>query len=371
MVIITTLYILFVWLIFGKFKLLPFNKFWSAVVMIVGIIIVNIFLSGLGTLTPPSQQAVITGPVTEIAPQVAGRVISAPVNPQEPVEPGDTLYQIDPRPYQYRVDQLTATLVDTEASVASLKESYDAARANARAIRVQLDLTDLRVRQQTQLVQAGAGQRQLLEQYEAQAAQLRNQLQAAVAQENQARITLNSTVGDQQSRVAQVLAQLESAQFDLENTTVIAPGSGAVNFTVLRPGMYVSPTRAVMTFAYTDTLFIGGVFSQKALEWVRPGQTAKINFPALPGRLFEGEVIHIPQAVGEGQFFASGQLPWLQEQRMTRSWPILVSLPPDFPPELRKLGVAASIRIHTEGAGIVGIVAVILQWIQTSMDYIL
>jgi multidrug resistance efflux pump len=370
-VIMTTLYLIIVWLVFGKFKLLPFNKFWSAVVMIIGIIIVNVFLSGLGALTPASQQAIITGPVTEIAPQVAGRVISVPLNPQEAVEPGDTLFEIDPRPYQYRVDQLIATLVDTEAGVASLKESYDAARANVRALQVQLDLTELRVRQQTQLVEAGAGQRQLLEQYEATAGQLQNQLQAAVAQENQSRITLNSSVGDQQSRVAQVLAQLESAQFDLENTTVTAPAGGAVSHAVLRPGMYVSPSRAVITFAYTDTLFIAGIFAQKALEWVRPGQTAKINFPGLPGRLFEGRVIHIPQAVGEGQFLASGQLPRLQDQRMTRSYPILISLPDDFPPELRRLGVAASVRIHTDGAGIVGMVAVILQWVQTSLDYIL
>ena len=104
---------------------------------------------------------------------------------------------------------------------------------------------------------------------------------------------------------------------------------------------------------------------------MRPGQMAKINFPALPGRIFEGEVLHIPHAVGEAQFFASGQLPRLQEQRMTRLFPVVVSLPPDFPPELRKLGLAASIRVHTEQAGIVGIVALILQWIQTSLDYVL
>ena len=42
-----------------------------------------------------------------------------------------------------------------------------------------------------------------------------------------------------------------------------------------------------------------------------------------------------------------------------------------FPVELQKVGVAASVRIHTEKAGIVGIVAVALQWVQTSLDLVI
>lgn len=56
---------------------------------------------------------------------------------------------------------------------------------------------------------------------------------------------------------------------------------------------------------------------------------------------------------------------------MTRLFPVLVSIPADLPPELRKVGLAASVRIHTEGAGVVGIVAVILQWVQTSLDLVI
>jgi multidrug resistance efflux pump len=371
MVLMTTLYILFVWLIFGKFKLLPLNGFWRTVVLVIGVIIVNVFLAGLGTLTPPSEQAVVSGFVTEIAPQVSGRVTSVPVDPNDTVEPGDTLFRIDPLPYQARVDQLTAQLADTEASVAGMKESYDAARETVKATQAQLDLTELRLRQQEELVAAGAGTQFQLEQYQSQVDQLTAQLNAAQAQENQAYITLTSSVGDEQSRVAQVLAQLESAQFDLANTTVVAPGYGVVTMNVLRPGMYVGPARTVMAFAYLEDLAIGAVFSQKALESTRVGDQAKITFPALPGRVFTVEVIGIPSAIGEAQFFALGQIPRVTTQMMVRSYPIILSLPEDFPPELRRIGLAANARIYTEGAGVVGIVATILQWIQTSMDYVI
>ena len=55
---------------------------------------------------------------------------------------------------------------------------------------------------------------------------------------------------------------------------------------------------------------------------------------------------------------------------MTRSWPIIIKLPEELPESVLRAGVSAEVYIHTEGAGVVGIVAVILQWISTSLDAI-
>lgn len=371
MVIITCLYLATVYLVFHKWKLLPWNRTTQAIALVLGVVILTAFLVGLQGLTPKSAQATISGPITEIAPQVSGRVIDVPVRTNVELLPREVIFEIDPAPYQYRVEQLEAQLAETESVVAQLKETYDAARSQTAATRAQLDLTELRLRQSQELVAAGAGSRFELEQYESQQQQLEAQLEAAVANENAAYLNLTASVGDKQSKVAQVLAQLNSAQFDLENTKVRAPHQGVVTQLVLRPGMQVSPSRPAATFIYTDQLSIGALFQQKALQSVRVGDTAKINFPALPGRVFEGKVIALPMAVGEGQFIASGQLARTQEQRMTRLYPVAISIPEDFPPELRRIGLAASVRIHTERAGIVGIVAIILQWIETSLDAVI
>ena len=370
MVIIAVLYGLAIYLVFHKWHLLPWNKVTKLISLVLGVIILSVFLVGLQGLTPQSTQAFITGPITEIAPQVRGRVVSVPASPNQAIDPGAVIFEIDPAPFQYKVDQFEALLADTESGVAQLKEAYDAAHAQVEGTLSQLALTRLRLSQQRQLVATGAGSRFELEQYETQEQQLEAQLEAARANENSASLSLTSSVGDQQSKVAQVLAQLETAQYDLANTTVRAPGPGVIAALVLRPGMQVSPMRSVVTFVYTDQLTIGALFQQKALENIKVGDAAKINFPALPGRVFDGEVTGIVEAIGEGQFFASGQLPRVSDQRMTRLYPVLISIPEDFPIELRKVGIAASVRIHSERAGIVGIVAVVLQWIQTSMDLV-
>ena len=56
---------------------------------------------------------------------------------------------------------------------------------------------------------------------------------------------------------------------------------------------------------------------------------------------------------------------------MTRLYPVVISIPEDFPQELLKVELAASVTIYTEGAGVVGIVAVVLQWVSTSLDAII
>ena len=110
MVLITTLYIALIWLLFFKFKWLPWNKLTQALCLIIGVVILSGFLVGLQGLTPASTQAVIAGRVVEIAPQVSGRVTSVPVQAMQVIEEGDVLFKIDPTAYQARVDDLEARL---------------------------------------------------------------------------------------------------------------------------------------------------------------------------------------------------------------------------------------------------------------------
>ena len=260
--------------------------------------------------------------------------------------------------------------MESEAYVAQLKESYDAARAATKATQHQLALSELRLTQFSELVSTGAGSQFDVERYETEVATLKDQEAANIAQENQALLSLQAQVGDKQTRVAQTLAQLELAQFDLENSTVKAPGAGVITQNTLRPGMQVSPSRSVMAFVYGDRMAVATLMAQKALENIKVGDKAVMSFPALPGRLFEGEVVEIPAAVGNAQFFASGQLESITANRMTDLYMVFVSLPEDFPPEQKRLGLAADVRIYSENAGVVGIVAMILQWVGTSMDYV-
>ncbi len=79
-------------------------------------------------------------------------------------------------------------------------------------------------------------------------------MQEAVAKTEQARVAYESQIGGVHTSVARLRADLRDAEFDLDMTTVRAPGPGFVTQLALRPGMYVvpAPLRPVMVFVHED-----------------------------------------------------------------------------------------------------------------------
>jgi multidrug resistance efflux pump len=99
MLIIALIYICVAWLVFFRFKLLPWNWSWRVVAVLLGCVILATFLALLNTLTPSGRIAVV-GRVVEVTPNVAGTVTSIPVETNVLVRAGTVLFQIDPAPYQ-------------------------------------------------------------------------------------------------------------------------------------------------------------------------------------------------------------------------------------------------------------------------------
>jgi len=130
----------------------------------------------------------------------------------------------------------------------------------------------------------------------------------AVARE--AKLAAESMIGDEHTGVAVVRAQLVSAQYDLEQTTVRAPSKGMVAYVSLRPGQRVAsfPMRSWMAFVDTEETEIAVAVQQYALRNVHPGQQAEVTFKVLPGRVFNATVNRIAYANASGQLQPSGQL---------------------------------------------------------------
>jgi multidrug efflux pump subunit AcrA (membrane-fusion protein) len=80
MVIIAILYVCAAWLVFFRFKLLPWNWPWRIVTGLLGLALLGVFVGLLNTLTP-SGRIVVVGRVVEETPNVAGTVTSIPVEP--------------------------------------------------------------------------------------------------------------------------------------------------------------------------------------------------------------------------------------------------------------------------------------------------
>ena len=106
--ILLGIYSFFVWLIFIKFKWLPWNSTSKTIVVIIPIVGMAATILTLNVVAPSSNDIRIVKYVVQVVPQVRGRVVSVPVEPNRPVKKGELLFRIDPTPYQIQLDAARA-----------------------------------------------------------------------------------------------------------------------------------------------------------------------------------------------------------------------------------------------------------------------
>jgi multidrug resistance efflux pump len=145
-----------------------------------------------------------------------------------------------------------------------------------------------------------------------------SKLMAGLKKAEQARVVYQSQIDGVHTSVARLRADLKDAEYNLELTTIRAPGPGFVTHVALRPGMYVvpAPFRPAMVFVHQDDRELAAGFQQNALQRVRPGDEAEVAFDAVPGRIFKGKVARVIDAIATGQFQAAGALrTWVSGRR--------------------------------------------------------
>ena len=333
------IYSFFVWLIFIKFKWLPWNTKTQVTVAVIPIVGMTALILLLNVVAPSSADVRVYRFTVPIVSQVRGRVIEVPIEEGNvPVKKGDVLFRLDPTPYQLQVSTLKAQLENagaqerelqeslkgTEAKIAEAKSAIAQSQARIGEVTARVDLARMRVDQYRELAKTGAGTKFDLEQAEATLLELTGQVASARSAEAQARAAerqavagraqvqekLGAKVNGEFAQVAQIRAQLDSAQWDLDQTTTRSPCDCYVVNLQLRPGGFLSALaiQPVMTLVET-TGSVVALFSQNELHQVAVGNEAEFTLNTLPGRIIKGKVNSVVWASGAGQLPASGTLP--------------------------------------------------------------
>jgi multidrug resistance efflux pump len=295
--------------VFKIFRI-PVNKWTLPTAALGGIFLIAGILLVMNYNHPFTKNARIYFATTPIMPNVKGRVIEVPVEPNAPLKQGDVLFKIDPQPYQYVVDQKKAQLAEAEQNVKQLKAAYDQALANVEKVNVQVKLAQEEYDRQEQLFEKKVVAQAALDIATRNIDAAKQGLAAAQAAAENARLAYESEIGGVNTTVARLQAELSDAEFNLEQTVTRAPGPGYVTQMALRPGMYVipAPLRPAMVFVHKDDQELAAGFQQNALQRVRAGDEAEIAFDGLPGRILKGKVKYLLDAIATGQLQATGGL---------------------------------------------------------------
>src|SRR5688572_19388287 len=121
-ILLLGIYAFFVWLIFIKFKLLPWTTPWKVAVAIFPVVMIAVLLLLLNIFAPTTSDVRVVKYVVPVVSQVRGRVIEVPVENNRPVKKGDVLFRIDPTPYENEVKSLVAQLAADQSKVGADRE---------------------------------------------------------------------------------------------------------------------------------------------------------------------------------------------------------------------------------------------------------
>ncbi|HSA03862.1 MAG TPA: efflux RND transporter periplasmic adaptor subunit, partial [Candidatus Paceibacterota bacterium] len=315
-ILLLGIYSFFVWLIFFKFKWLPWNIVSQVIVVTLPIIGLTILILLLNIVAPSSHDIRVVNYVVPINPPVRGLVTDVPIEPNRPIKKGEVLFRVDPIPYQITVSnyeaqiaQLKVQLVTAEANARNLQESLKSATGQKEAIESKLRLSKLRLEQFKELAESGAGNKFDYEQAQADVQNLEGQLASTVAAEAQAREKLaaktpegeQDEVANVKAQITRAEAQLADARWELSQTTYYAPANGTVVALTLRPGAMAVPLPMTPAMNFIeDEQWILAIYHQNEVRKIKPGQEAEVAFQMYPGRIVKCKVDSIMWATAQG-----------------------------------------------------------------------
>jgi multidrug efflux pump subunit AcrA (membrane-fusion protein) len=314
------------------------NRFFLTAILLFAVLLVGCANNQVAavTATGPQKISVSTAPATsrtiaasfeetgtfiadetsDIAPLVAGRVLSTPINVGDFVQQGQVVCELDHRDAELRLEQARAQLNEAASAmhqaesriglrggsqfepnsvpeVAAAKANYESAQAQAR-------LAAADAKRYENLVASGDVSRSSFEKArtaqetaDAQANAAHQQYQAAVNGAHQGFGAVESA----QAALAAARAQLAQAEKGLADTTIRAPFDGNITARPVAVGEYVGLNNKIATIVRMGSLKLQLQTPEQRASRARIGMPVGARVSAYPDREFMGKVTAINASV--------------------------------------------------------------------------
>ena len=269
-----------------------------------------------------TDDAQIEANMNSIIPRVSGYIDKIYVTDNEMVKKGDTLFTIEQKDYQVKLEQAKASLAAAESQVGVAKSSIGSSQANAVASNAQassalgsVETAKIKLRRATddykrysnlyenQSITAQQYEQALAAKQEAESQLqiLQNQQKAMKSQSNAA---LSQTevskkqVSVADANVKSAQAMVDAAQLNLDYTVVTASIDGQLSTVGIQEGQFVQPGQSLFYLVNTHDKWVVANFKETQLTKMKVGQKVSIEVDAYPDHDFEGKVSNFSPATG-------------------------------------------------------------------------
>jgi multidrug resistance efflux pump len=304
-------------------------------------------------LTPYTTQARIQAFVVPVAAEVAGKFSKVHIRNNDEVQPGQPLFDIDPKPYEIALQRARADYASVRSSVKASVAGVDAARAALAAAEAHRAMAESDATRQEHLYKedSGAISVRRLENAQSTREEARSKASRAEADLRKAQEAAGDP-GDANTQVQSARAAVEKAELDLARTRVLAPARGVVTDLRTDVGHYAQPGAPVMTLIAVHDLWISADLTENNLGNIDPGDAVAIVLDILPGEVLKGRVRSIGGGVSGSSPPPPGTLPQVQN---SRDWlrpaqriPVAIEFDPAELPRLRaaRIGGQAEVLVY-------------------------
>jgi membrane fusion protein (multidrug efflux system) len=320
-----------------------------------------------------TDDAQIEKNMNPIIPRVSGYVSKVYVKDNDFVKKGDTLFTIDKRDYQLKIEEANAAYVGAESSFESAKEEIGSAMANVAVSNANIQSAGGNI--ETAKIRLGRANSDYVryenlfkthsitkQQYEqALAAKQEAESQVRILQQQQkassyqkSAIEAKSRVSDKQTLVAaanikKAKALLETAQLNLTYTVVTAAIDGQVSKIDIQPGQLVQAGQSLFYIINNNEAWVVANFKETQLNRMVIGQKVTVKVDAYPDYDFQATLTSFSPATGSRFSLLPPDNATGNFVKTIQRLPVKISLDATNDPEKVKLlrpGMNADVDVH-------------------------
>ncbi|MFV5685853.1 HlyD family secretion protein [Flavobacterium sp. GB2R13] len=269
-----------------------------------------------------TDDAQIEKNMNPIIPKVSGYVDKVYIKDNDFVKKGDTLFTIDKRDYQLKIDEASAALLAAEgnfevskADIGSALANISVSDANVQSAGGNIETAKIRLGRITSdynryenLYKNHSITKQQYEQALAAKQEAESQIRILQQQEKASSyqksvIVAKSKVSDKQTEVAaanikRAKAMLDAANLNLSYTVITAAIDGQVSKIDIQPGQLVQPGQSLFYIINNSNAWVIANFKETQLNKMIIGQKVTIKVDAYPDYDFEGTLTSFSPATG-------------------------------------------------------------------------
>jgi membrane fusion protein (multidrug efflux system) len=320
-----------------------------------------------------TDDAQIEKNMNPIIPRVSGYISKVYVKDNDFVKKGDTLFTIDKRDYQLKIEEANAAFIAAEGGYDVAKEDIGSALAsiavsdaNVQTAGGNIETAKIRLGRATSdyvryenLYKTHSITKQQYEQ--ALAAKQEAESQVRILQQQQKASAFQKTVIEAKSRVSnkqtevaaanikKAKALLEVAELNLTYTVVTAAIDGQVSKIDIQPGQLVQQGQSLFYIINNNEAWVVANFKETQLNKMVVGQKVTVKVDAYPGYDFQGTITSFSPATGSRFSLLPPDNATGNFVKTIQRLPVKISLSASNDPEKIKLlrpGMNADVDVH-------------------------